>query len=150
MSRDEIVKTLNNLHLVYPRMFKDIEDPRRKEQYISLYTKYLGEFECVDVTSGIDKYIESEQGRYEPSLNDLINYSKAERARRLSKKGGSGRRIVTDDEWRYELYLNEMKKDPEKRNEWLMKRCLDSYEIMTSPEKYIAKHGKPREEFEAL
>ena len=63
-------------------------------------------------------------------------------------KGKGNRRIVTEDETMYGYYLDEMKKPPEKRNEWLIRQCLPSCEIMTNPEAYKAKYGKYREEYE--
>lgn len=60
------------------------------------------------------------------------------------------RRIVTPDEEMYNIYLQEMRKPPEKRNEWLIKQCLPSCEIMTNPEAYKKKYGAYREEYERM
>lgn len=150
MTRDEVVNILNDLYLVYPRLFKDIEDPRRKERYIQLYTKYLGEFRLEDVKNALDRYLKSEQGRYDPSFNDLINYSKAEKRKRESKEGSGTRRIETPEEVMYNIYLNEMKKEPSKRNEELIRMCLPAAELFTDEDAYTRHFGAPREEFEKL
>lgn len=66
--------------------------------------------------------------------------------KRLQGKGN--RRIETPDEVMYGIYLKEMKKPVDKRNEWLIEQCLPACEVMTNEEAYIRKYGKPREEFE--
>ena len=83
-----------------------------------------------------------------PTTKQWLQTYKNVKARNDSASGNSKRRIVTEDEQMYNLYLKEMKKEPSKRNEWLIERCLPSCEIMTNPEAYKAKYGKYREEYE--
>jgi hypothetical protein len=150
LSRDEIKTILNDFYLVYPSMFKDIEDPRRKDRYISLYEKYIGCFTYEDVTRGLEKYIQSEQGKYSPSIHDIIGFSKVEQKQRLRKEGNSDARIETPEEVMYQIYLNEMKKEPGKRNEDLIRRCLPAAKLFNEPEAYKRHFGKTREEYERL
>lgn len=83
-----------------------------------------------------------------PTTKQWIAAYKNAKARNDAKKGSSKRRIVTTDEEMYGLYLKEMAKPIDKRNEWLIKRCLPSCEIMTNPEAFKRKYGRYREEFE--
>lgn len=148
MNREQIADILNNLYLIYPRMFEKLEDPRRMERYISKWTTYLEGLEHDDVIKGIDRYVLSDKGNYNPSVKDIVNYAKEEQKKRERAEGTGKRRIVTEDEQMYNIYLAEMKKEPSKRNEWLIQRCLPSCEIMTNPEAYKKKYGKYREEYE--
>ena len=83
-----------------------------------------------------------------PTTKQWLQIYKNVKARNDAKSGASKRRIVTEDEQMYNIYLQEMKKEPSKRNEWLIQRCLPSCEIMTNPEAYKKKYGKYREEYE--
>lgn len=83
-----------------------------------------------------------------PTTKQWLQTYKNVKARNDSASGNSKRRIVTEDEQMYNLYLKEMKKEPSKRNEWLIERCMPSCEIMTNPKAYKAKYGKYREEYE--
>lgn len=83
-----------------------------------------------------------------PTTKQWLQTYKNVKTRNDSASGNSKRRIVTEDEQMYNLYLKEMKKEPSKRNEWLIERCLPSCEIMTNPEAYKKKYGKYREEYE--
>lgn len=148
MNREQIADILNNLYLIYPRMFEKLEDPRRMEKYISKWTKYLEGLEHDDVIKAIDRYVLSDRGNYNPSVKDIVDYSKVEKSKRERREGTGSRRIVTEDEQMYNIYLTEMKKEPSKRNEWLIQRCLPSCEIMTNPAAYKNKYGKTREEYE--
>ena len=150
MNREQIADILNNLYLIYPRMFEKLEDPRRMEKYITKWTEYLKGVQHDDAIKGIDRYVLSDRGNYNPSVKDIVNYAKEEQIKRERKEGVGTRRIITEDEEMYEIYLNEMKKEPSKRNEWLIKRCLPSAEIMTNPEAYKKKYGKYREENERI
>lgn len=128
----------------------DLDNPQIRNRYVGLYTKFLNNLSLQDVLKGIDKYVLSDQGKYQPGINEIVNYAKTEQSIRQRKEGASSRRIVTEDEMMYNLYLNEMKKEPSKRNEWLIEQCLPSCEIMTNEQAYIKKYGKPRAENEAL
>lgn len=148
LNREHIADILNNLYLIYPRMFEKLEDPRRMERYITKWTTYLDGLQHDDVIKGIDKYVLSDKGNYNPSVKDIVNYAREEQIKRERKEGTGKRRVVTTDEEMYNLYLKEMAKPVEKRNEWLIKQCLPSCEIMTNAEAFKKKYGKYREEFE--
>lgn len=60
------------------------------------------------------------------------------------------RRIVTPEEQMYNIYLEEMNKPVNQRDEWLIRQCLPAAKIMTDPEAYRRHFGKPREEYEKL
>lgn len=83
-----------------------------------------------------------------PTTKQWLQCYRNAKARNDVKRGGNGRRIITPDEEMYNTYLQEMAKEPSKRNEWLIQRCLPSCEIMTNPEAYKRKYGKTREENE--
>lgn len=80
-----------------------------------------------------------------PRPKKIMDAYKTVKARVENK---TNRRIVTTEEVSYEMYLAEMKKPPQKRNEWLIRRLLPSCEIFTNPEAFKRKYGKCREEFE--
>lgn len=89
----------------------------------------------------------SEKNYVAPRPKQILDAYKTVKARYENK---GTRRIVTVDEEMYNLYKEEMKKEPGKRNEWLIKQCLPFCEIMTNPEAYKYKYGKCREEYEKL
>ena len=153
MNRDEIITILNDLYLVYPRLFKDLEDPRRRDRYIGLYTKYLGEFKLVDVKNALDTYIKSENGRKDPSFNDLINLSKIERKKRENHEGTGQRRIITPEEVAADLFHKEMAKPHEKRDYKLLGMTKFYAAMFTDDEEgrenYKKHFGKSREEYES-
>ena len=60
------------------------------------------------------------------------------------------RRIETPEEVMYNIYLDEMKKPPNKRNEDLIRRCLPAAMIFTNKYEYKKHFGKWREDFEKL
>ena len=80
-----------------------------------------------------------------PRPKQIMDAYKTVKAR-FENKGR--RRIVTEDEEMYNIYLQEMAKPVEKRNEWLIRQCLPSCEIMTNPEAFKKKYGTYREEYE--
>lgn len=83
-----------------------------------------------------------------PTTKQWIQAYKNVKTRNDAKNGKSRRRIITPEEESYQMYLEEMKKQPQKRNEWLIRRLLPSCEIFTNPEAFKRKYGKYREEFE--
>ena len=150
LNRDEIVDILNDLYLVYPRLFKDIENPKRRDRYVGLYTKYIGEFKHIDVKKALDKYIASELGKNSPSMNDLIHYSKIERQKRESEEGSGRRRIETPEEVMANMFHQEMAKPHDKRDYDLLERTKYYVNLFQDPEAYKKHFGKSREEFERL
>ena len=80
-----------------------------------------------------------------PRPKQIMDAYKTVKARYENK---ANRRIITPEEESYQMYLEEMKKPPQKRNEWLIRRLLPSCEIFTNPEAFKRKYGKYREEFE--
>lgn len=85
-----------------------------------------------------------------PTTKQWVGTYKAVKARNDAKAGRSKRRVVTEDEEMYSIYLKEMAKPVEKRNEWLVRRCLPSCEIMTNAEAFKKKYGKYKEEYEII
>lgn len=148
MNRSEIVEILNNLYLIYPRMFEKLEDPKRMDMYVLKYSKYFQGLQHDDIMNGIDRYVLSDKGNYNPSVKDIVNYAKAEQKKREHKEGIGTRQIETDDEVRYNIYLQEINKEPSKRNETLIRMCMESARIMTEPGAFEKKYGKTREEYE--
>lgn len=152
MTRDEVVKIINEeLYGAYPVEFGEIA---RNNVAMDSYVKKLMEtftrnkFTYSDVRDGVRRLVEGDDGKWKPSINLIVRYAKDEQAKRLRREGTGTRRIVTEDEQMYDIYLAEMKKPIEKRNEWLIRQCLPSCEIMTNPEAFKKKYGKYREEYE--
>ena len=152
MTRDEVVDIINKeLYGAYPTELGEIA---RNTTAMNSYVEKLQEtftrhgFTYSDVRDGIRKLVEGDEGGYKPRLNNMVKYAKVEKTLRERREGRGKRRIVTEDETMYGYYQEEMAKPPEKRNEWLIRRCLPSCKIMTDPEAYKAKYGKYREEYE--
>lgn len=152
MTREEVTTLINDeLYGAYPVEFGEIA---RNNSSMNCYVMKLLEtfnrhnFTFTDVRDGIRKLVEGDDGKWKPSINLIVKYAENEKTKRMRREGIGTRRIVTEDEVMYETYLAEMKKSPEKRNEWLIKQCLPSCEIMTNESAYIKKYGKPRKEFE--
>lgn len=152
MIREDVAKIINEeLYGAYPVEFGEIA---RNNTAMDSYVKKLLEtfnrnkFSYEDVRDGIRRLVEGDDGKWKPSINLIVKYAKEEQSKRLRREGVNTRRIVTEDEEMYNLYLNEMKKEPSKRNEWLIHRCLPSAKIMNDAEAYKKKYGKSREENE--
>ena len=150
MNRTEMASCLNILYLAYPRMFERLDDPERKEAYLQLYGRHLNEFDFKDVKNAIDSYISSDSGKYQPSIAELKRLSEQEKKERIFHETKGSRRIETPEEVMYNIYLEEMDKPADKRNEWLIRQCLPAAKIMTDPNEYRRHFGKPREEYEKL
>ena len=152
MTREEVTDLINKeLYGAYPVELGEIA---RNSVAMNSYVEKLMEtftrhnFTYSDVRDGIRKLVEGDEGGYKPRLNNIVKYANVEKTLRERREGTGTRRIVTEDETMYGYYLDEMKKPPEKRNEWLIRQCLPSCEIMTNEQAYIRKYGKPRKEFE--
>lgn len=148
MTSNEIRMALNEFITLYPNTYRGYtQDQLAKvcQGWERLYDK------VTDYKSFIDalyEYNKNADYPNPPTTKQWLQTYKNVKARNDSASGNSKRRIVTEDEQMYNLYLKEMKKDPSKRNEWLIERCLPSCEIMANPEAYKAKYGKYREEHE--
>ena len=115
-------------------------------EFITLYPNtYRGysQDQLAKVCNGWERLYESVTD-YKSFIDALYEY----KTRNDLKNGKSRRKIGTPEEESYEMYLEEMKKPPQKRNEWLIRRLLPSCEIFTNPEAFKKKYGKYREEFE--
>lgn len=148
MNREEVNEVLNTINTLYPRSFANLDSPKRRDIYIREYSKHLGDLTLKDCVKALDVWVANDDKGYAPTVAVLRSKTITERDKRLYKEGKGTRRIVTEDEWMYNLYLEEMRKEPSKRNEDLIQRCLPSCEIMTNPEAYKRKYGKTREEYE--
>lgn len=148
MTSNEIRMALNEFITLYPNVYRGYS----QDQLVKVATGWERLFADVkDYQSFIDAlYDFNKNADYPtpPTTKQWIGAYKSAKARNDVKAGSSKRRIVTDDEARYDLYCKEMKKDPTKRNEWLIRQCLASAKIMNDPELYKAKYGKDRKEFE--
>ena len=148
MTSNEIRMALNEFITLYPNTYRGYtQDQLAKvcQGWERLYDK------VTDYRSFIDalyEYNKNADYPNPPTTKQWLQTYKNVKARNDSASGNSKRRIVTEDEQMYNLYLKEMKKEPSKRNEWLIQRCLPSCEIMTNPEAYKKKYGKYREEYE--
>ena len=148
MTSTEIFQALNEFRGLYPNYYKD-NSRTAMEQVAKSWMRRFSKVD--DYKTFVDAMYEFERTSdyaNPPTTKQLLDLYRTMKSRSKSKSGG--RRIVTDDEWKYELYLKEMKKEPGKRDEWLIKRLLPSCEIMTNPEAYKRKYGTSREEHERL
>ena len=141
---------LNEFITLYPNVYRGYTQPQLEkvcQGWERLYEKVTDYNSFID---GLYDFNKNSDYPAPPTTKQWIQAYKNAKARNNKKKGQSTRRIETVDEYNYNLYLAEMKKEPSKRNEWLIERLLPSCEIMTNPEAYKAKYGKYREEFERL
>ena len=152
MTREEVADLINKeLYGAYPLDYDAIARNRAAmDSYVSKLLESFNRngFVYSDVRDGIRKYSEGEEGKWKPSLNDLVRYSRLEKNMRERREGVGRRRISTFEEDLYDIYLSEMKKEPSKRNEWLIRQCLPAAELLNDPEAYHRKYGASREEYE--
>lgn len=87
----------------------------------------------------------SEKNYLAPRPKQIMDAYKTVKAR---ERNSGERRIVTPEEVMYEIYLKEMEKPTEKRNEDLVRRCLPAARLFNDPEAYRKHFGKTREEYE--
>lgn len=141
---------LNEFITLYPNVYRGYN----QQQLEKVCQGWKRLYESVnDYVSFIDALYEFNKASDYPSPPTTRQWLQAYRnakARNDKIRGKNARRIETVDEYMYNLYLKEMKKEPSKRNEWLIERLMPACEIMTNPEAYKAKYGKYREEFERL
>lgn len=148
MTSNEIRMALNEFITLYPNTYRGYT----QDQLAKVCSGWERLYDSVkDYRSFVDalyEYNKNADYPNPPTTKQWLQTYKNVKARNDAKNGSSKRRIVTEDEQMYDLYLNEMTKPVEKRNEWLIRRCLPSAQIMNDPGRYKAKYGKTREEYE--
>lgn len=148
MTSNEIRMALNEFITLYPNVYRGYDQNQLAkvcQGWERLYEKVEDYKSFIDALYDYNKNADYPTP---PTTKQWIGAYKTVKARNDAKKGLSKRRIITEDEEMYNIYLSEMKKEPSKRNEWLVQRCLPSCEIMTNPEAYKKKYGQYREENE--
>ena len=101
-----------------------------------LFTKALYEYEDT-----------SDKNYLAPRPKQILEAYKTVKARSENK---TNRRIETPEEVIYSLYLQEMKKEPSKRDENKIRTYLPYARLFNDPMAYKRHFGKTREEFERL
>jgi len=150
MNADEVRKAFNEFVNLYPNQFNSYTHQQKAEIARSWEKLYEKVTDCEAFIEGMYDLKRSSNSIQPPSARDLLDAYRTAKARMDYRSGRGGKRIITDDESRYQIYLQEMKKEPDKRDERLIQMCLPSAEIMCNKEAYIQKYGKPREEYERL
>lgn len=150
MTREDILEVLNTLNTLYPMAFNNLSSERRREIYITQFTKQLGDLKLVDVQSAIDKWVSSDESGKSPTLSVIKTMAKRERNKRQSKEGNSTLRIETPEEVMANIFHEEMKKPREKRNYDLLDRTKYYAGLFQDEQAYIKHFGKPREEYERM
>lgn len=89
----------------------------------------------------------SEKNYVAPRPKQILDAYKTVKARTENK---SDRRIETPEEVIYGYYLEEMKKEPSKRNEAKIRSYLPYAQLFNDPDAYKRHFGKTREEFEKI
>lgn len=87
----------------------------------------------------------AEKNYVAPRPRQILDSYKTVKARVESK---TDKRIETPEEVIYGLYLQEMAKEPSKRNESKIRQYLPYAQLFNDPVAYKRHFGKPREEFE--
>ena len=152
ITREDVARVINEeLYGAFPIEFGEISRNRQSmDSYVSkiLETCQRRGFTYTDLRDGARALTEGDEGNYRITISKIVKYAEIEKKKRERRDGTGKRRIITPEEESYEMYLEEMKKPPQKRNEWLIRRLLPSCEIFTNPEAFKRKYGKYREEFE--
>lgn len=148
MTPTEIHRAINEFNALYPNYYKN-QSQAMMEQIARSWAKKYDNVQDYDAfIQALYEFERKSEFPNPPTTKQWLDLYRLQLNRKAGKK--MKRRIVTDDEEKYNMYLEEMKKPPEKRNEWLLERLKPSVIIMTNPEEYKRKHGAYREEFEAL
>lgn len=69
MNRDETIRVMQKLKIMYPNQF-----PRTKEEKLDLlniWSKHFEEFNCNDVMNAIQERAHTEQGKYMPTIFEI-------------------------------------------------------------------------------
>lgn len=116
-------------------LFKIWEDRGFLKYDKDLFIKALYEYEDT-----------SEKSYLAPRIKQIKDAYKTVKARQCH----GDRVIVTQEEYYYELYQAEMKKDPDKRDEYLIRGCLPYVKRYLEPDAFYEYYGMSREEYERL
>lgn len=147
MTSTEIFRALNEFIALYPNYYKN----QSRESMERIARSWMKKYEEVtDYDTFINALYEFERSSdysNPPTTKQLLDLYKSMGVR---KNKSSERRIETPEEVMYQLYLKEMKKPADKRDETLIRMCLPSAKLFNDPEAYRRHFGKPREEFEKL
>ena len=150
MTLTEIYRALNEFMSLYPNYYKN----QSRDSMERVAQSWKRKFENVtDYDAFIDAMYEFEQKSdypNPPTTKQMLDLYKNVRTRKATERGQLTRRIETPEEVMYQIYLNEMKKEPGKRNEDLIRRCLPAAKLFNEPEAYKRHFGKTREEYERL
>ena len=146
MTSTEIFRALNEFIALYPNYYKN----QSRESMERIARSWMKKYEDVtDYDTFINALYEFERtSDYSspPTTKQLLDLYKTLRMRKKTEE----RRIETPEEVMYNLYLKEMQKPPEKRDETLIRMCLPCAKLFNDPVAYKKHFGKSREEFEKL
>lgn len=95
---------------------------------------------------GLYEYEDTAEKNYlAPRPKQILDAYNTMRIRLISKEN---RRIETPEEVMFNLYLEQMKLEPDKRDERLIRCCISSAQLFNDPDAYKKHFGRAREDFE--
>lgn len=156
MNKAEILETLKDMDSLFGNVLKTTNQ-QEIERKINLYLEKLHNLEYRDVRDGLMIYLDSDSGKYIPSIKDIKDYANIARRRRESKEGKRRRRIMTAEEDIANEYVElmeiarkhgmseEIREELEKRKKYYL-----MFYGPNKDENYIKYFGMSREEFERL
>lgn len=156
MNKAEVLEMLKDMDSLFGGVLKTTNQAEI-ERKINLYLEKLHKLEYRDVRDGLMIYLDSDSGKYIPSIKDIKDYAGIAKRRRESKEGKRTRRIMTAEEDIANEYVEIMEHakkygTSEEIKQELLKR-KKYYLMFYGPDKdknYEAYFGMPREEFEKL
>lgn len=156
MNKAEVLEMLKDMDSLFGGVLKTTNQAEI-ERKINLYLEKLHKLEYRDVRDGLMIYLDSDSGKYIPSIKDIKDYAGIAKRRRESKEGKRTRRIMTAEEDIANEYVEIMEHakkygTSEEIKQELLKR-KKYYLMFYGPDKdknYEAYFGMSREEFEKL
>lgn len=146
MTSTEIFRALNEFLALYPNYYKN----QTREAMERIAKSWMKKFESVDnydvFIEALYEYERSSDYSNPPTTKQMLDLYHARKGRLRDEN----RRIETPEEVMYQIYQNEIYKDPDKRNQDLIDMCKPAAALFTSKEAYKKHFGKYREEFEKL
>ena len=148
MTSVEIRRAMNEFIALYPNYYRNLS----QESMERIARSWQKRFESVNNYDAFVEVLYQYEAESEypnpPSTKQWMTMYKT----KVNQKelGRSVRRIETPEEVLSNMYHYEMRKPPNKRNEWLIRRCIPYARLFQDENAYIKYFGKPRKEFEKL
>lgn len=138
---------MNEYNTLYPNIYRNY-DQHQLERVLESWERMFADVS--DCETFIDALYHHNRTSDYPTPPTTKVWLENYRILKEKKRADTERRIETPEEVMYQLYLEEMQKPADKRNEWLCRQALPDAKLFNDEQAYIKYFGKPRKEFEKL